>query len=68
MNEINDLLGEFTDDLLHAQADRGNRLLDEEGFQYRPTRDEMKKLVLGGNSLLFIGENSKEGNRFSRTR
>ena len=29
-------------------------LLDEEGFQYRPTQDEMKKLALEGQSLLFI--------------
>ena len=54
MNEINDLSGEFTDDFLHAQADAGDCLLDEEGFQYRPTQDEMKKLALEGLSLLFI--------------
>ena len=28
--------------------------LDEEGFQYRPTQNEMKKLALEGISLLFI--------------
>ena len=54
MNEINDLSGEFTDDFLHAQADVGDYLLDEEGFPYRPTKDEMKKLALEGNALLFI--------------
>ena len=54
MNEINDLSGEFTDDFLHAQADSGDYLLDEEGFQYRPTQDEMKKLAREGLSLLFI--------------
>ena len=54
MNEINDLSGEFTDDFLHAQADAGDHLLDEEGFQYRPTQGEMKKLALEGQSLLFI--------------
>lgn len=54
MNEINDLSGEFTDEFLHAQADAGEYLLDEEAFQYRPTQDEMKKLALEGQSLLFI--------------
>ena len=54
MNEINDLSGEFTDDFLHAQADAGDFLLEEEGFQYRPTQDEIKQLALEGLSLLFI--------------
>jgi hypothetical protein len=54
MNEINDLSGEFTDDFLHAQADAGDYLLEEEGFQYRPAQDEIKKLALEGLSLLFI--------------
>jgi hypothetical protein len=54
MSEMNELSGEFTDDFLHAQADAGDYLLDEEGSQYRPTQDEMKKLALEGNSLLFI--------------
>jgi hypothetical protein len=53
MNEINDLPGEFVDDFLHAQADAGDYLLDEEGFQYRPTQDELK-LAVEGLSLLFI--------------
>ena len=46
MNESNYLSGEFSDDFLHAQADAGDYLLDEEAFQYRPTQDEMKKLAL----------------------
>ena len=50
MNESNYLSGEF----LHAQTDAGDYLLDKEGFQYRPTQDEMKKLALEGQSLLFI--------------
>jgi hypothetical protein len=54
MNEMNYLSGEFTDDFLHAQADVGDHFLHEEGFQYRPTQDEMKKLALEGQSLLFI--------------
>jgi hypothetical protein len=54
MNEINRPSDELTDDFLHAQADLGDCFLDEEGFQYRPTQDEMKKLVLEGISLLFI--------------
>ena len=54
MNEMNYLSGEFTDDFLHAQADVGDYILDEEGFRYRPTQDEMKKLALEGQSLLFI--------------
>jgi hypothetical protein len=42
MNETNYLSGEFTDEFLHGQADAGDHLLDEEGFQYRPTQDEKK--------------------------
>ena len=54
MNENDYLASEFPDDFLHAQADAGDCLLDEEGFQYRPTQDDMKKLALEGQSLLFI--------------
>ena len=54
MNENNYPSDELTDDFLHAQADVGECLLDEEGFQYRPTQNEMKKLALEGISLLFI--------------
>ena len=54
MNESNYLSDDFSDEFLHAQADAGDHLLDEEGFQYRPTQDEMKKLALEGQSLLFI--------------
>jgi hypothetical protein len=54
MNEMNYPWGDVADDLLHAQADIGECLLDEEAFQYRPTQDELNKLVLEGISLLFI--------------
>jgi hypothetical protein len=54
MNESNYLSGGFSDEFLHAQADAGDYLLDEEGFQYRPTLEEMKMLVLAGEALLFI--------------
>ena len=54
MNEINDPSDRLTDDFLHAQADLGERVLDEEGFQYRTTQNEMKELALEGISLLFI--------------
>ncbi len=54
MNEINYLLGEFTNEFLHAQANAGDYLLDKQGFQYRLTQDEMKMLALEGQSLLFI--------------
>jgi hypothetical protein len=54
MDEMNYLSGEFTDEFLHKQADAGDYLLDQEGFQYRPTQDEMKRLALEGQSLLFI--------------
>jgi hypothetical protein len=54
MNERNYQSGEFSDEFLHAQADAGDYLLDEEGFQYRPTQEEMKMLVLAGQALLFI--------------
>ena len=51
---MNYLSGEFTDEFLHAQADAGDHLLDEEGFQYRLTQDDMKRLALEGQALLFI--------------
>jgi len=53
INEIDYLSGEFTDEFLHAQADAGDYLLDEEGFQYRPTEDEIRRLLLEGQALLF---------------
>ena len=54
MNESNYLSGELSDYFLHAQANTGDYLLDEEGFQYRLTQEEMKELALEGQSLLFI--------------
>jgi hypothetical protein len=41
MNEINYPSDELTDDFLHAQADAGEHLLDEEGFPVsaNPGRD-----------------------------
>jgi hypothetical protein len=54
MNESDYLSGEFSDDFLHAQADAGDSLLDEECFQYRLTQNELDKLLLEGQSLLFI--------------
>ena len=51
---MNYLSGEFSDEFLHTQADIGDYLLDEEGFQYRLTQDEMKRLALEGQALLFI--------------
>ena len=54
MNESDYLSAEFTDEFLHALADVGDNLLDEEGFHYRPTQDEIKMLVLTGQALLFM--------------
>ena len=54
MNETNYPSGEFANEFLHAQADAGDRLLEEECFQYRLTQQEMKRLALEGTSLLFI--------------
>jgi hypothetical protein len=54
MNEINDASSEFTDRFLHTRADAGDRFLDQESFEYCPTQEEMKALVLEGVSLLFI--------------
>jgi hypothetical protein len=53
-NAYDYLSGEFTDDFLHAHADIGDQLLEEEGFQYRSAQYEMKKLALEGTSLLLI--------------
>ena len=52
--------GELTDEFLHAQADAGDYFLDEEGFQYRPTQEEMEMLVLEGQALLFIDSLKKK--------
>jgi hypothetical protein len=54
MNEINNRSREFTDEFLRTQADAGDHLLGQESFEYRPTQEEMKALVLEGVSLLFI--------------
>jgi hypothetical protein len=54
MNEIDYLSGEFTNEFLHTHANTGDRLLDEHGFLYRLTQEEIKMLVLEGPSLLFI--------------
>jgi hypothetical protein len=43
-----------TDEFLHAQANAGDCLLSKQGFEYRLTQEEMKMLVLEGQSLLFI--------------
>ena len=60
MDENDYLASEFPDDFLHAQADAGDYLLDEEGFQYRSTEDEIRRLVLEGQALLFMdGLNGK---------
>lgn len=45
---------EFMDEFLHVQAYAGAHLLDQEGFHYRLTQDEMKKLAIEGRALLFI--------------
>jgi hypothetical protein len=54
MNENDHPSDELADDFLHAQADAGNRLLEDQGFYYWPTPEEMKRLALEGQSLLFI--------------
>ena len=54
MNDINDVAPELTDEFLHTQADAGDHLLDQESFACRPTLEEMRALVLEGQSLLFI--------------
>jgi hypothetical protein len=62
MNKANQPSGELTDQFLHAQADAGDRLLEDQGFHYWLTQDEMKKLALEGQSLLSA-DNSKENSR-----
>jgi hypothetical protein len=54
MNEVNNLSSEFTDEFLHTQANAGAHFLAQESFEYRPTQEEMKALVLEGVSLLFV--------------
>jgi hypothetical protein len=54
MDEIDYLSGEFTDEVLHAQADTGDRTLDAEAFEYRLTQEEIEKLVREGELLIFI--------------
>jgi hypothetical protein len=54
MNETNNLSSEFSDEFLRAQADAGDHFLGQESFEYRPTQEEIKALLLEGGSLLFI--------------
>jgi hypothetical protein len=54
MSEINYRSDEFTDDFLRTQTDVGDQLLEDQAFQYWPTQEEMNKLALEGQSLLFI--------------
>jgi hypothetical protein len=54
MNEINNLSSDFSDEFLQTQADAGDHFLSKESFEYHPTQEEMKALVLEGVSLLFI--------------
>jgi hypothetical protein len=54
MDEIDYLSGELTDQVLHAQADTGDRILDAEAFEYRLTQQEIEKLVRSGEILIFI--------------
>jgi hypothetical protein len=61
MNKINHPSGELTDQFLHAQADAGDRLLEDGGFHYLPTQDEMKKLALEGESLLSADDSKGNG-------
>jgi hypothetical protein len=44
MNAINYPSDKLTDDFLHAHADLGDRVLDEEAFQYRPTNPQKNKM------------------------
>jgi hypothetical protein len=54
MNEMDNLSSEFSDEFLRPQTDADNHFLNQESFEYRPTREEMKALALEGVSLLFI--------------
>ena len=54
MNENDYLSGELADEFLQAQADAGDYFLEEEGYAYRPTQQEMQMLARQGRSLLFI--------------
>jgi hypothetical protein len=54
MSERDDLSSELRDEFLHAQADAGDYLLEEEAFYYRPTLEELQLLVLQGQGLLFL--------------
>jgi hypothetical protein len=54
MNEAEYYAGEFTDADLDALADAGEFYLDESGFRYMPTREEMQKMAETGQALLFL--------------
>jgi hypothetical protein len=54
MNESEYYAGEFTDADLNALADAGEVYLDESGFFFMPTQEEMQKLSEMGETLLFI--------------
>ena len=54
MYEGDDKSSEEWNEFLNTQADIGDYYLDQEGFEYRPTQQEMQMLALQGRALLFI--------------
>ena len=54
MNESEYYAGEFADADLNALADAGEVYLNESGFFFMPTQEEMQKLSEMGETLLFI--------------
>jgi hypothetical protein len=54
MNEISNRSSEFSDESPQRQSRAGDNFLGPESFEYCPTQEEMRALVLEGGSLLFI--------------
>ena len=52
MTEEEYYASEFTDEFLRAQADAGDFLNEEQGYNCMPTHEEIRKIVAEGNEII----------------
>jgi hypothetical protein len=54
MNEAEYYASEFTDTQIDALADAGQCYLNESGFYLMPTREEIDKMAVEGEAIIFV--------------
>jgi len=54
MTEQEYFASEFTNDFLNRQADAGDLLLEENGYNCMPTREAMQKMATEGEDILQV--------------